>query len=432
MTLKDTSTFTVFRISVVVASWTPPQLAVAARRRNSPPSRVELLEQILRKLTLFDYLKCRRVCRSWRHIVDEAVATKGTICSPAPQLPFLMLLPESLQSGTLSDITQEDTSYTNIAAPRTWKGNVDGVYSVEGWMVFQKFYYDRGYGLVMFFNPVSGEEFELPHLHVPLYRRSVDTTVYIKLVVSYAPNSSDFFVVACATILPYMMQQLAFCKVADKSWTLITKDEYGPTYFHQFVILDWKLYVTSRELDDSVSVTVFNLRDSNIITSERLVMLNPNAIPKEFHVELKDGVSCCTNESEVGITRDGDELFLVIYLIEHVLGNIQCELTKGFRIFKLDICGPRWIEIEDLGDRVLLIDDFRIQVISAKKINLRGKLSGGNCVFFSLLNTNTLIPDRGVFSLKDKSVKPLTFHPSLQDFLYGLWFMPSPLVVKQE
>ncbi|XP_057432142.1 uncharacterized protein LOC130724891 [Lotus japonicus] len=33
MTLKDTSTFTVFRTFVVVASWTPPQLAVAARRR---------------------------------------------------------------------------------------------------------------------------------------------------------------------------------------------------------------------------------------------------------------------------------------------------------------------------------------------------------------------------------------------------------------
>ncbi|XP_057425750.1 uncharacterized protein LOC130719128 [Lotus japonicus] len=385
----------------------------------------ELLEEILRKLTLVDYLKCRRVCRSWRHIVDEAVATKGTICPPAPQFPFLMLLPPDHQINnptTLLDITQEDTSYT-IPPPRTWKGYVDGVFPVEGgWMVFQKVYNhtNQNYDKVLFSNTVSGQEFVLPHF--PRVSQKDFTEVYVEFVFSSAPNSSDFFVVACTTIFPYAWQNLAFCKVSDKSWTLFP-NEYLPTFFIRFVILDWKLYAVA---SGGASVTVFNLRDSNNITSETLVMLNPNAIPMETRVEVRDGVYYCINEVDVGMARDGDELLLVFQVTEHVLGNTKCKLTKRFRIFKLDVCGPRWIEVDDLGDRVLLIDDFRIQVMSAKKIKLPGKLSGGNYVFFSIKNWNTDKPDLGVFSLKDKSFKPITIHPSLQDSLHGLWFMPSP------
>ncbi|XP_057444609.1 uncharacterized protein LOC130736849 [Lotus japonicus] len=403
---------------------------VGGEERNGGWSDIqqELLEEILRKLTLVDYLKCRRVCRSWRRIVDDAVATKGT-CPPAPQFPFLMLLPKSLGSATLIDITQEDTSYT-IAPPGTWKhGYIDGVFLVQGCMAFRKFYYHKNqcYDLVWFSNPVSGEEFELPHL--PLFSGQIVTDVSVKLVFSSTPDSSDFLVVACARILSYhpnnrRKQQLAFCKVADKSWTIILTDEYGPTYFNQFVILDWKLYAMTSRVSDN-SVTVFNLRDSNIITSERLVMLNPNAIPKESHVEVKDGVQYYT-KSEVCMTRDGDELLLVLHLTEHVMDTSFWDTlyfrTKGFRIFKLDICGPRWIEIDDLSDRVLLIDEIGIQVISANEISLPIKLSQGNCVFFSSLNIYTRECDLGVFSLKDKSMKPLSLHPSSKNCL---WFIPS-------
>ncbi|XP_057444622.1 uncharacterized protein LOC130736862 [Lotus japonicus] len=323
-------------------------------------------------------------------------------------------------------MTQEDTSYT-IAPPRTWKhGYVDGLYSVEGWLVFQKSYYDKHqmYDLFLFSNPVSGEEFELPHL--PLFSGQIVTDVSVKLVFSSTPDSSDFLVVACARILSYhpnnrRKQQLAFCKVADESWTIILTDEYGPTLFNQFVILDWKLYVMQSNISDFVAV--FNLRYSNIITSERLDMLNPNAIPTEPSFEVdKDGVQYY-NKSEVCMTRDGDELLFVLHLTKHVMHSRRFVGTKGFRIFKLDICGPRWIEVDDLGDRVLLIDDTRIQVISAKEINLPEKLSGGNFVLFSIFKR--LDPDLGVFSSKDKSFKHLSLHPTLQDSSGCLWFMPS-------
>ncbi|XP_057444634.1 putative F-box protein At4g22660 [Lotus japonicus] len=388
----------------------------------------ELLEEILRKLTLFDYLKCRRVCRSWRRIVNDAVATKGT-CPPAPQLPFLMLLPPTLninKPATLLDITQEGTSYT-VAPPRTWKDvYVDRVYSVEGWMVFRKVHYHKNQDLVLFFNPVSGEEFELPPL-TPFSRKNSSQIVSVKLVFYSAPNSSDFLVVVCATIFSddeNNRQQLAFCKVADKSWTLIPTYEYRATLFNKFVILDWKLYAMRAYILDTV--TVFNLRDSNNITFERLVMLNSNAIPKEPHIERKDGDYYRTTESEIGMTRDGDELLLVLH---RALFSDKGYLTKGFHIFKLDICGPRWIEVDDLGDRVLLVDETRIQVISTRKINFLGKLSGGNCVLFS--NKYVFKHDLVVFSLKDKSVKPLSLHPSSHPRLqYSgcrcLWFMPSP------
>ncbi|XP_057444692.1 putative F-box protein At4g22660 [Lotus japonicus] len=391
----------------------------------------ELLEEILRKLTLVDFLKCRRVCRSWRRTVDDAVATKGT-CPHASQFPFLMLLPSNLFinkpatfSATLSDITQEeDTSYTIPTQKCNFDFDVFRVLSVQGWLVFQKIYCNKNQNhalLLLFSNPVSGEEFELPHL--PLFSGQDLSPVHtsVKLVFSSAPPySSDFLVVACVTVTFQLrgeggyrwMQQLAFCKVTDKSWTLIpipTDDESPPFPFHEFAVLDWKLYAMNMFLSQSGSVTVFNLRDSTFVKLEQ----EPIQKQGGAFVEGMDWSEFIVNTETCMLTRDGDHEILL------VLHRKRSNETIGFRVFKLENMGDtrtRWIEVGDLGDRVLLMDYTGIQVISIKEINLPEKLNGGNCVFFCITKV-----DLGVFFFKDKRITR-----SLQ--VGGsrfLWFMPS-------
>ena len=202
---------------------------VAGEARNSwsdiPPG---LLEEILRKLPVVDYLHCRRVCRSWRHAVRDAVATRGRTCPPAPQFPFLMSLPRNFEinkHATLLDTMQKNTSYT--IPTQTWKVSFefDRVFSVQGWLVLQKICYSQNefYDSIVFSNPVSGKEFELPDM--PLFQGQHFTdqplVTSVKLVFSCAPppDSSDFLVVACAITTPKRDQsrmQRAFCKVADK------------------------------------------------------------------------------------------------------------------------------------------------------------------------------------------------------------------------
>ncbi|KAK2419736.1 F-box protein SKIP23 [Trifolium repens] len=389
----------------------------------------DILEDIVRKLTLVDYLKCRQICRSWRGTIDDALSTKRTpSCLHASQFPFLMLFPHTFMyncpqdpaiSAILSDITQEDTSYT--IPTKTWEGYFDfeGLYvtSVQGWLVFRKMEYQS---LLLFFtNPMSGEGFLLPHLplfsgqenisnynHIYNYSKnysykSINTSV--KLIFSSAPYFSDFLVVAFAQVQCGTAQQLAFWKANDKSWTLISNKESQQKNFNEFVILDWKLYA----MNTSGSVFVFDLRDSNNITFEKLQL---EKIPKGTD----------NSRQTCMLARDKDEILLVHHFYDTI-----CETTKGFRVFKLDISGSRWIEVDDLGDRILLMDYTGVQVLSAKKIKLRGELNGGNFVFF--VDDPFMLREQydfGVFSLKDKTITRFPLGRSSQGrIIRCLWFM---------
>jgi hypothetical protein len=124
----------------------------------------DILEEILQKLTLVDYLKCRQICRSWRSAIDDALAIKRTSSYPhASQFPFLILFPHTFMYNCprdpainviLSDITQQDTSYT--IPTKTWEGYFDfeglHVKSVQGWLVFQKMEYQS---LLLFFTSID-------------------------------------------------------------------------------------------------------------------------------------------------------------------------------------------------------------------------------------------------------------------------------------
>jgi hypothetical protein len=163
----------------------------------------------------------------------------------------------------------------------------------------------------------------------------------------------------------------------------------------------------SKFIFSSGSVFVFNLRDSNNITFENLKL-----------EQIRKGIDNSRHQTCM-LARDKDEILLVLH----------CETireTNGFCVFKLDMSGS-WIEIDDLGDRILLMDYTGVQLLSSNEIKLPQELNGGNFVFF--VDDPFMLREQydfGVFSSKDKTITRFPLGCSSQGrIIRCLWFMPS-------
>ncbi|XP_027357398.1 uncharacterized protein LOC113866799 [Abrus precatorius] len=401
----------------------------------------EVLELILQKLVLKDYLNCGQVCRYWRNVVVDALAIKGR-CPPAPQFPFLLVLPSPdrtiAELSTLLELSQ-DTLYT--ISTDSGEGSFDDVGSVEGWLVFRKSIHNssgsRSCCLHTFFNPVSGEKHNLP----PLFpRMKIDSSVRTETKFYSTPSSPKFVTVISfvACIGSELKQRLEFCKLNDKSWTSINTLESRSIIIHDFVIIGGcKIYGIVEGVFDFV--IVFYLRDATAITCERLVLLDPKPDPMVSHegFRVRDVlrfITDCFSMMVTDPTRE-EEVLLVLHLHDKVFNGERKSFgsTKGFRVFKLDISECRWMEIDNLDGRFLVLDCKGIRVMSTTVLDCPENFTGGNCgncVFFCLTNNNRLDPyvkrGLGVFSLTDKRIRNLPLHPFLK-VVSGTcsWFTPS-------
>ncbi|CAL0333666.1 unnamed protein product [Lupinus luteus] len=368
---------------------------------------LDLMELILQKLNLMDYLKCREICKSWQNMVDDAISTKGK-CPPRPQFPFLLHSCDSIpypidltepkpKYYTLASELKDGTSLKWLIGENTWLGqrknveHYENVFtSVEGWLVIQEYFNRRWkeyylfFGVIRFYNPVSRAMIKLPHLCLTTVEHdSYDSS---KVVVSSKPDCEESIVIC----------------------------------FSDIAIHGYKLYAITR-VGCSDYVVAFNLSNPNAVTSERIVMVQRGF---EFpHWEIE----CYAYEKS----------FL---LIDSTCGDlliVHCKLRydnfdlwpKEFAVYKLDKSGPRWVNIESFGDRILLLDDKGVQFISTTNLDGNGPCMESisrNCVYFSLSITKLsgeTINNIGVFNLADKKVK--CFLSFLVHEVGSVWFTPS-------
>ncbi|KAE9592819.1 hypothetical protein Lal_00028725 [Lupinus albus] len=401
----------------------------------------DVMELILQKLTLMDYLKCREICQSWQNMVRDALSTKGK-CPPKPHFPFIIeptrtipFLVNPINGKYYSFATELNYGLSlerfigeeTLCSQKTNIQHYVNVFtSVEGWLIIQDYFNarrwkekDRFFGLICFYNPVSKAMIKLPTLCFTAFED--DAYESSKVVMSSKPDCKDSIIV----ILLYQYwtdYKLFFCKVRGLPWTKIETQHCGDIGFSDIAIHGSKLYAITN-VGCSEYVVVFNLSNPNAVTSERIVMVQD---PKEQgftfpHWEIED---CAYEKSFLLMDSTSGDLFIVHCMLRYDEDFENWPLK--FAVYKLDKSVPRWLKIERFDDKILLLDDKGIQFISTT--NLDGPCMESiqtNCVYFTLTTqiSKEIFNDIGVFTLSDKKIQWLEC--SLAYKVGSVWFTPS-------
>ncbi|KAL6135667.1 hypothetical protein ACLB2K_067894 [Fragaria x ananassa] len=366
----------------------------------------DIMQLILQRLPLSDYLNCRKVSRSWRAAIDS----KLWLPAAHHQLPRLVTS-SRLGGGVLASyIKKDDDDCLRIVShQKIWRIKTDPpadcycycAGSVEGWLIITtiRSYVERWF----FWNPVSGARVKLPTHHSSLRFREV------KVVASSVPTTTKCYV----SCLHFRQEgRLAFCTPTDKSWTLIKVEK--TLQFREIEILDGKLYALGREALEFVIVFDIHL-DTHAYTSQRLVNLHPNV--KSI---VDDGnfyrtcylAKCCESK----------DLFMVILWHDGHDGPYRPNYQRSLQVLKLEN-NNKWVEIDDLGDRALFMARLNSKFITCHNNTLER-----NCIYFVLPKRYDIGYNFGVFSLTDRSFKNTLQHYDrlLWAIQPSTWFTPNP------
>ncbi|BFG26195.1 hypothetical protein CerSpe_124690 [Prunus speciosa] len=446
----------------------------------------DIMQSILQRLSISDYVRCKAVCLSWRAFVDMAIATKH--CPPSPQLPLIMQCshPSSMIDHCFVRLRLHPKTTHNKAPPNyipatynNMMNRLGYVGSIEGWLImvdsvlwnpesnnFMKscslYLHNRNRGstfdiIYFFLNPITGARVMLPSSQsstlLPCGCNNGPSFPIVKVVASASPTSQHCFVASlCST------GHLAFCSPADKSWTLIDEG----LNFCDIEIMDGKLYAATDE-DEPEVLTVFDIiQDADGhpgYRAQKLVMPIPFMFYNIWRTD--DGALHVTDFEDMQLATDSTskELFMIlrrtnysimgdeddedeeIHLFESTSGSyINPPKTKGFRVFKLehDIHGggpPRWVQVFDLGDRILFLSEttniFMHGYSSCILNNDKSKTLERNCIYFAFdypcLSSLSAAHDFGVFSMTDGSLTRLRLSNTPPALLHSrpVWFTPS-------
>ncbi|KAJ7957016.1 F-box protein [Quillaja saponaria] len=422
----------------------PNQSAAEGRSSWSslPP---EIVQLILQRLSINDYLHLGKVCSSWRAAVAEASASK--FCRTVTQLPWLMACTYHAKDRFFLCPSEERIFKPN---PRHIKKHWHCVGSVDpGWFIMiDTTAFSHPFPLPespnFFFNPVSGARVMLPSQSTI----SSDPYFFNKVVATSAPNfpvSDSCFLVALSTV----HRCLAFCRLTDKLWTVIDAEETRDVDIHDIEIVDGKLYAVTRKALDFIMV--FDLENSNA-TAKKLVLVQPKPVSSSRVARMQNGLEswtghplyyCLAKDSSTG------ELLLVLNLGDFVLNTVAFPSrsinkdntvvppkTNKFRVFKLHDSngdGPRWVELHSLGHRSLFVTTTGCKVISLATTSCYSphELVRGNCIYFAFhyacARNPSLSRDIGMFCFEDSSISRFLPVGSSSPICFSfVWFVPNP------
>ncbi|KAL6208384.1 hypothetical protein ACLB2K_019334 [Fragaria x ananassa] len=307
--------------------------------------------------------------RNWRAIDIKDIVVP-------PQLPWLMLRSHPFAVEDHSFFSLSEERFHKLCPPLMSRRNFVG--SIEGWLImvdnvlwrpegfmnrrlFYSLFNQTSTGNIptvnFFLNPMSGTRIDLPSQSTIPCPNGNQASFFSKVTASSAPTSCNCLVAAICS-----NGRLAFLRPSAKSWTLIDEVHNEGHKFVDIEILDGKLYAATDEASRFLLTTLpFSL--------ERLVML-----PIQLRVIYLE------NDPPIPWSAIiGDENFVIP------------PKTSGFRVFKLEgFPGhARWIEIENLGDRVLLLSEVANKFVSVSNglgCDLKKKTLERNCIHFAFDN----------------------------------------------
>ncbi|CAL8989513.1 unnamed protein product [Prunus brigantina] len=334
----------------------------------------DIMQPILQRLCIFDYVRCRSVCRSWRESIDRAIASRW--CRPAPQLPWLVyrrsMFSFCLSKFCLSKFSFKRQHLIKLSLPND-DDHDDYVGSIEGWLMRV----DWTGSIITLLNPISGGRVMLPRC-----KHEVTAPFISKVVASSVPTttSPSSLVVVCLSTNVERTKvcrptdyttTLAVCRPTDKSWTRI---EEGLS-FEDIEFIDGKLYAATNNPSESLIVFKFDTHNHDDhqqqqiqYRAERLVVLDDSG-PDRVRFEHIFRI----NKSRLFLAKDfsaSTELLMITFpddFLEEKLLLCPHDYAEEFQVFKLAFDNnaaannghppppPRWVEIVGFRDRILFL-----------------------------------------------------------------------------
>lgn len=387
----------------------------------------ELVEFIANKIKIHkDYIRFRSVCLNWRFSIPKT--PKHLPC----QLPWLMLPPSrshhhqsSSRRGfySLSDNKVHFFTLPEVSITRRRCG------SSFGWLVML----DETPAMFLI-NPLTKAKLHLPPLssfpnvmNFTFYNIGKEYTLktgegdvyycnlkemrdsFIKKVIfSASPsNKSDYIALAILN----QTGDLAFCKKGDQSWKFMPDAQ---SYCEDVIYHKGLFYAVNK----FGSIVVCDLHGD----SPKVSFINT---PRQLGGDMQYLVSSV------------NELLLVTRYLELEFDVDQHQLdilykTIEFRVFRLDLSGPKWEIVTRLDDRALFVGENSSLVICAS--DFPG--CKGNCIYYtddySEWNYDGANGDHdlGVYDLEDGSVEALPCYPknsySGRRWPPPIWVTPNP------
>ncbi|XP_060199887.1 F-box protein SKIP23-like [Lycium barbarum] len=384
----------------------------------------ELLYTIVNNLTnLNDYLHFRAVCSTWRS------STPTTPKNLPIQLPWLMLPKNrsNLRGTGFFNLVNNKLHFLSLPEASNHRRRRCG--SSNGWLIIV----DES-PLIFMINPITKVTFNLPpvtefpnvvnfdfycvgreytvrSLGGEVYTRSLKEmrdSFIRKVVISNSPSRDPNFI---AMVILNETGELAYCKNGENSWRFIDDARF---YAEDVIYFDGLFYAVHK----SGEIAVCDLSGGSPSVS---FIETPRQIGSDMQYLVK------TNDELLLVTRF---LELDIDAAYHQLDVVY--KTVEFRVFRLDLDGPKWEIMNSLGDNMLFLGE------NSSLALLASDFPGceGNRIYFTDdyceanydgVNGNH---DLGYYNLEDGSIEALSCYPrnshSMLRWPPPIWFTPNP------
>ncbi|XP_057418553.1 uncharacterized protein LOC130712751 [Lotus japonicus] len=397
----------------------------------------EILELIMKRLCLNDYLALRTICSPWKRIVTNAITIKH--CCPLREPPLIVL---NSNKQVLFSLRTEREHYPKRSIYEST--HIACLGSHEGWMIMSD-HVEMGILSVFFFNPVTNRRVSVPpRLYFPSNSPIQDEVLFIrKMVASSGPDCCKPGCYLAGLFNDHC--HIAFYKLFDKSWNLIETEKDSGVHFMDLEIMGSKLYVrTGKPLD---SILVYDLTDSSNGSpkAEVLAMLPQRSTP--FVSRMIDNQRHDSGYNVFSLAKHETlaQLFLInifcniIYRSEDIgyLNMLKEYVTPpeitGIEVFKMDMNKEpiKWIKCDRLDDDVIFVSGVKSMVMSRTSLNCTQALIRENSVYFAFKFNCPSVPWQGgallgIKHLTDSSIKYFSIEESNHSKVpFPFWFVPS-------
>ncbi|XP_010932208.1 F-box protein At2g26160-like [Elaeis guineensis] len=341
----------------------------------------DLLQSILLRLSLADHFRFAGVCKEWLSVAAQNrpppllwLAMRSRHVSPYAPSFF------SLHEGTFRKVSVDLPLSQRIGSNVWFHG------ASTGWLLLSASGGgSHGYFL---FNPVTRRRIYLPTEYNRRKIKPMFPAGFLSEAVLSSPPTSPDCVVVAAVVAMGHSSTLAFCRPGqEQRWTVF----YRQARIHpKLVFCKGELYA----LDITGKVRVYTF--------------DPQPRLK-FSIALPVG-----DVDTLRMAESDGELLLF-------LGDYRREIS-GCSIYKLDV--DRWIRIENLGDRALLLGlDGGLDSFSTKDVTGTGLR--GNCIYYCNRGMGDVVQ---VFSLEDRRLQTLPCPDDYRGDFVGLslrWYTPT-------